>query len=1059
MSATILVEAIPDDAVLPPGIYSAKAEDPAYGGLEAMVDERRARYIGERYEVDGSKWIAVEVLGNGMSPNVAETLQWGIDENYYSSALKTYQDWEEKWWREAIQNSVDAGASRVDCLVEPVPEGFAVSCTDDGRGMTIEIMDKFLKLGGTSKGGGGSTGGFGKAKELLVLPWIAWSVHSLGKRMVGQGTTPPTRDDAPFRQGTELRVIMAPDQTTHDSCAMAYIEKCNLPGVRLTVNGKRVRAELEQGEEIRQFAGGKAILYHEKGKAPGRLLVRTGGLFMFEIRIRSEAVKGTLILELKRASTELLTDNRDSFRDWSLKDEVDKFVNSLSADVRSALKKKQGIVREKFNGTGKFRGAPERELRADVLKHLEEIKPAGKTARGPALSDAQQDLIKQIIDARGGGESGEGPTPPEPAHARERPAFGGPSEGPGGQRALFGERRESEEPSGEEVVEREWGRAVTYVPVAPGTPGAVPVPPEAHVGLNLRATGELVTAMLSETVMPGATAVEAAVKQLSWEPDFLLVNTVAGHHVPKMFWPEGMTPSMRKLARFWAELCRFVLIQVGSAEPYGVGFIFDHDLMAAYQKDSRTNEHWLLLNPYRDPSAIPRERGKKPGKEDLYGLTTEDDLHLLYSLAIHEVTHMADGIHYSWCDPEDEGILKEMHDEAFASAMTRNVARCAGKDRQVKAILKAVKVREPKPAGAEPRPKRERKESGMPPLADPDKERRRRETAERRMNRFVLFIGDDDWPESSAPELDDLKGIAERGYSSSKEIRDRDQGGAAVWRSDFTLSLAQKRGRGSALPELADEELRTTRQQSALGLEPENRYVAFRNVNGWIYTYSGDLQSLKQELEAHTAESPGSSYEIRDQRTGAPIWRNSDFDLALAHTPNRTFEESGLSPEDVDPDELLIGTSHELEHTDDPDEAERIALDHLAEDPHYYSRLAACGIDGELVANADLYLEGPLGQGAPWTLHYGGEQAVLSEFAAVALAARYDVPIGPTGRPGGIKHSPLGLHDSVYEEPIRISKKAQRLLAAAGIEFASNQFEDEDDGRHSWKPGARRHSR
>ena len=46
---------------------------------------------------------------------------------------------------------------------------------------------------------------------------------------------------------------------------------------------------------------------------------------------------------------------------------------------------------------------------------------------------------------------------------------------------------------------------------------------------------------------------------------------------------------------------------------------------------------------------------------------------------------------------------------------------------------------------------------------------------------------------------------------------------------------------------------------------------------------------------------------------------------------------------DVDPHELRLGMQHEMEHTDDPRVASEIARDHLAEDPHYYSDMAAAG--------------------------------------------------------------------------------------------------------------------
>jgi len=49
-------------------------------------------------------------------------------------------------------------------------------------------------------------------------------------------------------------------------------------------------------------------------------------------------------------------------------------------------------------------------------------------------------------------------------------------------------------------------------------------------------------------------------------------------------------------------------------------------------------------------------------------------------------------------------------------------------------------------------------------------------------------------------------------------------------------------------------------------------------------------------------------------------------------------------PSKVDPKELKMGIKAEMEHTDDPKEAEVIALQHLAEDPRYYSKLKTLGL-------------------------------------------------------------------------------------------------------------------
>lgn len=46
----------------------------------------------------------------------------------------------------------------------------------------------------------------------------------------------------------------------------------------------------------------------------------------------------------------------------------------------------------------------------------------------------------------------------------------------------------------------------------------------------------------------------------------------------------------------------------------------------------------------------------------------------------------------------------------------------------------------------------------------------------------------------------------------------------------------------------------------------------------------------------------------------------------------------------VDPEQLRIGIEVEKEHTDDEAIAEKIARDHLAEDPHYYTKLKKAGL-------------------------------------------------------------------------------------------------------------------
>ncbi len=62
---------------------------------------------------------------------------------------------------------------------------------------------------------------------------------------------------------------------------------------------------------------------------------------------------------------------------------------------------------------------------------------------------------------------------------------------------------------------------------------------------------------------------------------------------------------------------------------------------------------------------------------------------------------------------------------------------------------------------------------------------------------------------------------------------------------------------------------------------------------------------------------------------------------------------AGMSPDQFDPEQLAIGTRVEMEHTNSPTVAREIAMDHLVEDPNYYTRLRQVHLDGLFTPLAD----------------------------------------------------------------------------------------------------------
>jgi len=65
----------------------------------------------------------------------------------------------------------------------------------------------------------------------------------------------------------------------------------------------------------------------------------------------------------------------------------------------------------------------------------------------------------------------------------------------------------------------------------------------------------------------------------------------------------------------------------------------------------------------------------------------------------------------------------------------------------------------------------------------------------------------------------------------------------------------------------------------------------------------------------------------------------------LVEAKKKKEAKAELHPNQIHPQELRMGIKVELEHTDDLDKAKKIALDHLAENPFYYTALKLSGIE------------------------------------------------------------------------------------------------------------------
>jgi hypothetical protein len=608
MQATILQSHADLAKTVPGPVYVVHSGTEAYFPVMGYIEVGAAELLGEIYDERGRqvtfRMLTPETVARVFAREQGEggaaaRRSITIGPEFFVTALKDYDDWPIKWWREAIQNAVDAGGTRIEVgAIQNADGTFTVYCDDNGGGMDEDtLINKFLVLGGTTKVlGSGAAGGFGKAKELLLLPWISWQIHSRGAIVRGAGIDYSV-SQGPARTGTRLEVVMPADKKTDGAIALAFIQRCNLPNITFVVDGKKAKADLSGGDLVASVPG-KADLFYIKSKdKQSDLYVRARGLYMFSRYIGE--VPGFIVAELTAPSIEILTANRDGFRDWQTRQAIDSYAERIAKDNRSALRASQGLIRQKFIGSGKFRA---RQAAADLLEQI------GPTQTGPAgtveLSTSNADAIVSAVNE----------------YARQR------------------ERQASQEPQAQ---------------IAAAPPSAVAM------------------AMLDQRFL-GPDHLEAAVKQLVWEPDWFLINEVEGFKLPKKLFPETMTPTILKLAKSWVELVRFVMMQLGSDMKFGVGFIVSEDTAAAAVRDEDNEgrrEDWVLLNPYKDVRL--RDETWRPAQDA--------DLKWLYAAAIHECTHVADGISY--------------HDESFAAALTRNMARCADGFRKIRQIVGGIRMR------------------------------------------------------------------------------------------------------------------------------------------------------------------------------------------------------------------------------------------------------------------------------------------------------------------------------------------------------------------------------
>lgn len=356
--------------------------------------------------------------------------------------------------RECIQNSVDAITkaakqgliSKYDGLIEiQYDDSSTVTITDNGCGMDIKtIHDKFLKLGGTTKGDEDNVGGFGLAKAVILGCGDWFSIETQDNYLCSDDLgQKPVSKTSKFRQGTQITIknvqtskttVVADAPDTFKNSILEYILSSEIP-YRVTVNGteytpwfcksrKTYRSPAKfdiSSSMIPDNTKLRIDVYKENSNYSKYLFIRLRGLTQFKQYLGWNANCHIVVdfdTKLDPRSTEYpFSTNREGLKAQfqgileAIRDKVTQSPMSISSedDFKETLYENTNYSVEKERKIGASLNSIETvKLVNEVSKIVEGMQPQGGCVQ-PSIADRAKQYQEQIKDLA----SQEGKTPEE----------------------------------------------------------------------------------------------------------------------------------------------------------------------------------------------------------------------------------------------------------------------------------------------------------------------------------------------------------------------------------------------------------------------------------------------------------------------------------------------------------------------------------------------------------------------------------------------------------------------------------------------------------------------
>lgn len=294
-----------------------------------------------------------------------------IDPRYWQTVKKEYSNWQFAWAREAFQNAVDAGASRIDVKTTEVDDDkVRVVITDNGCGMSKDtLLKRFLAIGGSFKANGG-TGGFGVAKNLLAFAQHSYTIHTGNIMLEGIGSEYEIDENYPVaHKGVTLSVVMDKKESEYSFRSdniHAQIKKwaawSTVKGCIIYLNGDRLPTLGRLPRKPKAQLDWADIYVHRKddSKYSYKTRVRINGQFMFDVW--SDACRHVTVEIRGSDSQKFLTANRDGLT-YKYREKLTKFIAQLFQDPRKIQETERDEIDIYRGSDGKLRLPRKRKVR------------------------------------------------------------------------------------------------------------------------------------------------------------------------------------------------------------------------------------------------------------------------------------------------------------------------------------------------------------------------------------------------------------------------------------------------------------------------------------------------------------------------------------------------------------------------------------------------------------------------------------------------------------------------------------------------------------------------